>query len=412
MFRGNPRHTGVYETGSLTQLHRIKWKFHTSGFVISSPAVAYGRVYVGSTDGYLYAIDRDSGALRWKFAAKSRVVSSPAVTDGIVYFSAYDGNFYAVDAKSGKLKWNFRTGGERRFEGTHLHGSQPNAEIMPDVFDVYLSSPTIWNGMVFFGSGDSNVYALNAASGTLRWKFKTADVVHASLAIADGILFIGSWDSYFYALEARSGKEKWRFKTGEDPYIHNQVGIQSSAAILDGVVYFGCRDSHLYALDSRTGSKLWSFPTQGSWVVGSPAVNSGKVYFATSDSGLLYEVEAKRGSVVFSLNFKGWPMFSSPALAGDMLYIGSSAGKLLAIDLKKRKVAWTFVTDAAQTNAPALTQSDGTPDYRVAFKSNFYDDMVIGHAKMMSVGSILSSPVVVNRVVYVGSSDGNVYALI
>jgi len=115
----------------------------------------------------------------------------------------------------------------------------------------------LWNGGVFFGSGDGNIYALNAASGVLTWKFKTGDVVHASPAIAGGRLFVGSWDSYFYALDAVTGKEKWRFKTGEDPVIHNQVGIQSSAAVVDGVVYFGCRDSNFYALDAATGEKKW-----------------------------------------------------------------------------------------------------------------------------------------------------------
>lgn len=60
-----------------------------------------------------------------------------------------------------------------------------------------------------------------------------------------GPVFIGRWDSYFYAIDASTGLEKRRFKTGEDPDIHNQVGIQSSAAVLEGTVYFGCRDSHL-----------------------------------------------------------------------------------------------------------------------------------------------------------------------
>ena len=59
---------------------------------------------------------------------------------------------------------------------------------MPDPFDCYLSSPAVWNGAVYFGSGDGNVYALDAASGALRWKFKTGDVVHASPAIADGMV--------------------------------------------------------------------------------------------------------------------------------------------------------------------------------------------------------------------------------
>jgi eukaryotic-like serine/threonine-protein kinase len=411
MFRANPQHTGVYETGAVAQFKNVKWKFHTGGYVVSSPAVADGTVYVGSTDGNLYAIDRDLGTQRWKFATRSRVVSSPAISNGVVYVNSYDGNFYAVDAASGKLKWKFKTGGEKRFEGTHLHGSQPVAETMPDPFDVYLSSPSIWNGAVYFGSGDGNIYALNAASGALTWKVETGDVVHASPAIADGTLFIGSWDSYFYALDAATGKQRWRFKTGEDPNIHNQVGIQSSAAIMHGMVYFGCRDSNLYALDTRTGKQQWSFPTHGSWVVSSPAVNEGEVYFATSDSGLFYVLRANDGSVVFSLTFHGWPTFSSPAIAGDMLYVGSNAGMLRAIDLQKQQVAWTFQTDGAKRNGPAYTKPDGSPNYDAAFDSDFYDDIVLGNQRMMTVGSILSSPVVAGNVIYVGSTDGNLYAL-
>lgn len=412
MFRGNPAHTGVYSTGAVARFARVKWQFHTGGPVVSSAAVANGMVYVGSTDGALYAVDLERGTLRWRFATRSRVVSSPAVAAGAVYFTSYDGNLYALDAATGKLKWKFQTAGERRFEGKHLHGSQPAAETMPDPFDVYLSSPTIWHGTVFFGSGDGNIYALEAASGALRWKFKTGDVVHASPAIDDGTLYVGSWDSYFYALDATSGSLKWRFKTGDDPDIHNQVGIQSSAAVAGGVVYFGCRDSHLYALDAKSGRALWSFPTHGSWVVASPAVNGGKVYFATSDSGLLYELEAGHGGVSFSRKFKGWPMFSSPAIAANMLYIGSWAGTLTAVDLEKQQIAWTFRTDLAKKNGPLYTRPDGGPNYPAAYASDFYDDMVVGYAKMMTLGSILASPVVVDHVVYVGSMDGNLYALI
>jgi eukaryotic-like serine/threonine-protein kinase len=62
---------------------------------------------------------------------------------------------------------------------------------------------------------------------------------------------------------------------------------------MDGVVYFGCRDSNYYALDARTGEKKWVFNNKGSWVISSPAVQDGKVYFATSDSGLFYELDAR-----------------------------------------------------------------------------------------------------------------------
>src|SRR5579864_1976133 len=79
MFRSDPQHSGVYQSRALTAFHKIKWQLHTGGYVVSSPAVAGASVYVGSTDGSLYAIDRETGALRWKVHTASRVVSSPAV---------------------------------------------------------------------------------------------------------------------------------------------------------------------------------------------------------------------------------------------------------------------------------------------------------------------------------------------
>jgi outer membrane protein assembly factor BamB len=411
MFRGNLQHTGVYASSGVPKFNRVKWQFHTRGMVIGSPAVAGALVYVGSDDGNFYAIDAQSGAQRWKFEVKSRVPSTPAIAGGVVYFTAYDGNVYALDAVSGAVKWKFQTGGERRFAGKHLHGTQPSAETMPDPFDCYLSSPVVWNGAVYFGSGDGNVYALDAASGALKWKFKTGDVVHASPAIADGTVFIGSWDSYFYAIDAARGQEKWKFKTGEDHDTYNQVGIQSSAAVADGVVYFGCRDSHLYALDAASAEKKWAFSANGSWVVGSPAVREGKVYFPTSDSSLLYEVDGRTGKVLRSLSFNHWYLYSSPALAGDVLYIGSTQGKVAAVGLGDMKVLWSYETDASKQHSAEYVKPDGTPNGEALFHSDFYDDMVSGVERVMSMGAILSSPVVAGDVVYVGSADGNIYAL-
>src|SRR6266700_5111927 len=123
------------------------------------------------------------GAEKWKFKTDGRVPSTPAVANGAVFFLSYDSNFYAVDAASGALKWKFATGGERRFAAKHLHGMEPAGETMPDPFDFFLSSPAVAGGIVFFGSSDTNVYALDAANGALKWKFKTGDVVHSSPAL-------------------------------------------------------------------------------------------------------------------------------------------------------------------------------------------------------------------------------------
>jgi len=412
MFRGNLQHTGVYGAGGVPKLNGLKWKFHTGGSVISSPAVVNGVAYVGSTDGNLYAIDMNSGGQKWKFETKNWVVSSPAVADGVVYFGSYDSYFYALDATTGQQKWKFQTGGERRYAATHLHHLEPAAENMPDPWDFFLSSPSVWRGAVYFGSSDGNVYALDANSGALKWKFHTGDVVHSSPAIADGILYVGSWDTYLYALDANRGAEKWRFKTGDDPEFHNHVGIQSSPAVADGVVYFGSRDSYAYAVDAGTGKQLWKFSTDGSWVNNSPVVHEGKVYFGTSIPGFLHVVDAKSGAKIFDLP-TGTPVFASMALASGTLYVGNFGGKLTAVDVKTQKPVWVFETDGAKQNAAAMTNADGSIKFETVFTATvpFYDEMVLAVHKLFTMGTILSSPVVVGDTVLFGSTDGNLYAL-
>jgi outer membrane protein assembly factor BamB len=122
-------------------------------------------------------------------------------------------------------------------------------------------------------------------------------------------------------------------------------------------------------------------------------------------------LDARTGALLFELSFNHWPFFSSPALAGDYLYIGSHAGKLIAVDLKAKKTAWSFATDGATRNAAALTNADGSPNYKAAFTDSFYDSLVIGTDRMMSVGAVLSSPVVDADTLYFGSWDGQLYAL-
>jgi hypothetical protein len=73
MFRADARHSGIYDTVGLAKYSKVKWKFHTGGQVISSPAVVGDTLYVGSTDHNLYAINLDSGTLKWKFKTGGRV---------------------------------------------------------------------------------------------------------------------------------------------------------------------------------------------------------------------------------------------------------------------------------------------------------------------------------------------------
>jgi eukaryotic-like serine/threonine-protein kinase len=411
-FRGGSAHPGLYSAPAITGEPKLLWRFQTKGRIVSSPAIADGVVYVGSTDHYFYAIDERTGAEIWKLKTGSRISSSALVSGGLVYFESYDGQFYAVDKSNGAVKWKFAIPGERRFAAPHIHGALPAAEIMPDPFDVFLSSPAIWHDTVYFGSGDNNIYALDAGSGALKWKFRTGNVVHASPALADGMLYIGSWDHFFYALDAASGTLRWKYETGTDNDIHNQEGIQSSAVVADGAVYFGCRDANLYALEAHSGKLLWKYNNNGSWVVGSPAISGDRLYWATSDGGTFHASDPRTGKDRFTIDFKHWPMFSSPAAVGDMVYLGSHTGSLYAIDAKENRIAWKFDTDNAKRNGPALTNADGTPNYRAVTSDSFYDSMLVATDRMMATGAILSSPAVASDgTILFGSMDGALYAL-
>jgi outer membrane protein assembly factor BamB len=410
MFRGDAAHSGVYASTKSPDLTEVRWKFKTNGKVISSAAVADGTAYFGSTDRKLYAVDSASGVLRWTFAAGAPVNSSPLVAGGLVYFGSVDGNFYALDTASGKLAWKFQTGGERRFTAPGIHGISPKTEMMPDPFDVFLSSPALANGTVYFGSGDRNVYALEARTGALKWKFSTGDVVHASPAISGGVVYIGSWDRYFYALDAESGKMIWRFETGDDRVIYNQIGIASSAAVMNGVVYFGCRDGHFYAVDATTGALKWSHDNQMGWVIASPAVREGVVYFPTSDGTRFKALDAVSGRVVFSIANKD-VSFSSPALVNQFAYYGTTDGWLHAVDIKTGQIAHEFQTDGSKENAKKYLDENGKPDQKKIYPDNTLDGIIVGLSRIHSMGSILSSPVIADGVLYVGTTDGYLYAL-
>jgi len=409
MFRGDAAHTGVFGSAPPT-LATTAWTFRTGAKVLSSPVLSEGVLFVGSADHRMYALNAKTGELKWRFQAAGAIASSPAIAEGRVIFSSLDGLVHGLDAVTGKSVWTFRTEGERRFTAPGIHGAQPRTELMPDPFDVFLSSPAVAGGLVFVGSGDQHVYALDAATGALRWKVKTGGVVHASPAVAGGRVFIGSFDRTLYALDADTGAVQWTFQTGDDPEIHNQVGIASSAAVAEGRVFFGCRDGHFYALDAAKGTLLWKHDNHKGWVIASPAVQGGQVYFPTSDGQRFKALDAATGRLVYDRAMKA-VSFSSPAIAGNRILFGTSDGWLHLVDRDTGAGVADFQTEGCKQNGKKYLDAEGRMIGSALYPDGTLDGMVIGLDRMFSLGSILSSPVVADGVVYVGSTDGTIYAL-
>jgi outer membrane protein assembly factor BamB len=89
----------------------------TAGRFYSTPAVAYGRVYIGSLDGFVYSFASSTGKLAWRHKTGGYVYSSPAVASvgnagPTVYIGSYDGKLYALNAQSGRVRWTRNAGGK------------------------------------------------------------------------------------------------------------------------------------------------------------------------------------------------------------------------------------------------------------------------------------------------------------
>jgi len=128
------------------------------------------------------------------------------------------------------------------------------------------SSPAVVIGVVYIGSEDGNVYALDAKTGAKLWSYKSGSGVFSSPAVANGVVYVGSWDNNVYALDAKTGAKLWSHTTGGL--------VESSPTVVNGVVYVGSDDGNVYALSAKTGAKLWGYKS-GSGVFSSPAVANG-----------------------------------------------------------------------------------------------------------------------------------------
>ena len=146
----------------------VRWVCTTGSWIVSSPVVVGGTVYIGSGDHKVYALNAATGKLRWYYRTGGWIVSSPVVKGGTVYIGSGDHKVYALNAATGKLRWAYPT--ERDVD----------------------SSPVVVRGTVYIGSGDHKVYALDAATGKLRWYYRTGGWIVSSPVVKGGTVYIGS----------------------------------------------------------------------------------------------------------------------------------------------------------------------------------------------------------------------------
>ena len=210
----------------------------------------------------------------------------------------------------------------------------------------------------------------------LLWQFKTGGPISASPVVANGILYIGSADGKLYALNAKEWGIKWVFNA--------KSAIRYSAAVWGGRVYFSTRDNKFYALDAKTGDLLWEFKSKG-WMDAPPVVFNRTVYTgafptriymldaitgklkserqrAVTINGVEYGcVNAEFRPVIPQYNANLWRKYTAgsqsyPVTANGFVYIGALNGKIHAIDITSKTETWSYQVGGPVNAAPAISE--------------------------------------------------------
>ncbi len=279
--------------------------------------------------------------LQWAFKTDGPVIGTPAVANGVVFFGSTDGKLYAVDEETGRQKWQYPTLAARPVT----------------------SSPAVANGLVYVGGFDGVLYAVNErrleakrlhgyapAAQTIPDSW---DLYTSSPAVSNGRVYVGSGDGNVYALDAQSGAVQWKFATGDI--------VHASPAIANNTVYIGSWDSHLYALDAETGQEKWRFKAGEDAFIhnqqgfqSSPTVADGTVYVGCRD-GHVYALDAANGRKKWDYpTSKGW-VNSTPAVRGGLVYAGTSDGyRFLALDARTGRLRLSLDAKGAVFSSPGL----------------------------------------------------------
>lgn len=335
MFGHDPQRTGYTESPA-PNTNQTLWTSTLGGMAGTHPAVADGKLYVGSWDSLVYCFDAATGAQIWNYTTGGGIFSCPAVADGKVYVGSADDNVYCWDADTGTKIWNYTTG------------------------DEVVSSPVVANGNVYVGSKDSNVYCLSADSGLVEWTYTTgASIELSSPAVADGKVYIGSDDNKTYCLDAVNGDLIWSYLTGDM--------IQSSPTVADGRIYVGSCDDNVYCFDAANGERIWNYTAGGDIGYSSPAVAYGRVYVGSYDRDV-YCLDAETGELIWNYT-TGGQVWGSPTVADGKVYVGSYDRKFYCLDATDGALIWSYTTGGFVLDSPVVANGVA---YAVSADRNVY----------------------------------------
>lgn len=365
------------------------WSFPTDAAVRVDPVVAGRAVYAASGDGTVSALDAVTGALRWRFQTGDSVWYRHVVADGIVY--AAGSALVALDMATGRPRWRrkIRLSGDPVAAAGRLY--------------VWTRHPA-W-------SGRATLVTLDAASGEKLWTFQPeGDVLDADPVLAGEVVLTSSGQGSIHALDPATGAVKWSHRAGAE---HDHLRMVRAGP----TVYAVSTDGNVHALDALSGDLRWTSRVAGT--VGSHPVVAGEVLYIGVSEGATYALDAATGKPLWTFQAKrDLPSYIwSAAVADGLLCLAGADGRLYALDTTTGRVHWSLplakghgagargrgAGPVAAHGTIHVTDHEGTLHALDAATGTVRSKFRIG-------GTAATNPVVGDRFVYVGSSNGNVYA--
>lgn len=295
----------------------LQWRFPTGGNVFATPTVLGDLVVVGSFDGMVYGIDRESGSERWRLPTGGPVRSSATAADGLVYLGSNDGQLRAIRQDSGQQVWQAPLGYE------------------------IVSSPAVAGGMVVVGA--DKIYAFDAVTGAPGWTASTGDVIVSSPVIDGELVIVGSNDGYLYGFSLADGTQVWKLDTGG--------AVVAAPVVVDGVAFVGSRSGMLFAVATATGSPLWQRELGGA-INGAVAVADDRV-LAGTEAGTLQSLGRSDGAPQWTWSTTG-RIDAGVAVAGSSVVVASSSGTISLVDIAAGVTVGAFTTDGPVLSSPRV----------------------------------------------------------
>ncbi len=347
MFGYDPGHTGYVDP--LVHPHPVQGKLLWSqqlGPVFSSPVAGLAMLFISSTDGYLYALRQDTGAIVWRTSLGDYLTDATAALEGqVIFVSVHSSALEALDAYTGKLYWTFETNekiqapplvvGNRVLLASHTALWTLDATSGRLVWKFHRGagawptsgSPALVGNTVYFGLGSgTQFWALDLADGHVLWSFDTNDRITSTALVQADTVYVATWHGTIFALNRSNGTRRWSYSLNSIQRETVVDGVGGSMALANGHLYVGDYRGTVLCMDAVKGRVTWRYAT-GAQVLATPIVASGLVYIGSGD-GYFYALDTHTGRPAW--RYAAGEIRSSALLANSHVFVGSINGMMYA----------------------------------------------------------------------------------